>query len=112
MVQGAGLPGRGCHRGEHETQWVDPSAFFGQLPEVMAEIPPRPGEEAWYEWLGSVLYAADEDAQVAAVRYASWTCSGRRAGGPKFSQRIHRVERGAVTLAQFDRIRPVPQVGA
>ena len=53
--------------GEHETQWVDPSAFFGQLPEVMAEIPPRPGEEAWYEWLGSVLHAADEDAQVAAV---------------------------------------------
>jgi hypothetical protein len=33
----------------------------------MAEIPARPGEEAWYEWLGSVLHAADEDAQVAAV---------------------------------------------
>ena len=46
------------------------------------------------------------------VRYALWTCSGRRAGGPKFSQRIRRVERDAVTLSQFDRIRPVPQVGA
>ena len=46
------------------------------------------------------------------VRYAMWTCSGRRAGVPKFSQRIRRVERGPVTLSQFDRIRPVPRVGA
>ena len=46
------------------------------------------------------------------VRYVLWTCSGRRAGGPKFSQRIRRLERDAVTLSQFDRIRPVPRVGA
>ena len=50
---------------ERETQWVDPGAFFAQLPEVMAEVPARPGEEAWYEWLGSVLRAADGDARVA-----------------------------------------------
>ena len=31
----------------------------------MAEVPARPGEEAWYEWLGSVLRAADGDARVA-----------------------------------------------
>jgi hypothetical protein len=52
---------------EHETQWVDPEVFFTQLPEVMAEIPARPDEEAWYEWLGSVLHAAAEDPQAAEV---------------------------------------------
>jgi hypothetical protein len=31
----------------------------------MAEVPARPGEEAWYEWLGSVLRAAEGDARVA-----------------------------------------------
>jgi hypothetical protein len=39
--------------------------FFAQLPEVMAEVPARPGEEAWYEWLGSVLRAGEGDAAIA-----------------------------------------------
>ena len=51
--------------GERETQWVDPGAFLAQLPEVMAEVPARRGEEALYEWMGSVLRAADGDARVA-----------------------------------------------
>jgi hypothetical protein len=51
--------------GKRETRWVDPGAFLAQLPEVMAEVPARPGEEALYEWMGSVLRAADGDARVA-----------------------------------------------
>ena len=59
------FPAGDATSGEQETQWVDPGAFFAQLPEVMAEVPARPGEEAWYEWLGSVLRAAEGDAGVA-----------------------------------------------
>jgi len=44
--------------GARETQWVDPVLFFTQLPEVMAEVPPRPGEEALYGLVESLLQAA------------------------------------------------------
>lgn len=59
------FPAGDATSGDRETQWVDPGAFFAQLPEVMAEVPARPGEEALYEWLGSVLRAAEGDAGVA-----------------------------------------------
>jgi hypothetical protein len=59
------FPAGDATSGERETRWVDPGAFFAQLPEVIAEVPARPGEEAWYEWLGSVLRAAEGDARVA-----------------------------------------------
>lgn len=47
-----------------ETKWVVPEAFFDQLPEVMKEMPPLPGEEALYKWIGSVLEAADKDPAI------------------------------------------------
>ena len=51
--------------GEQETQWVDPRRFFAELPAVMADVPARPGEEAWYGWLESVLDAAAADPEIA-----------------------------------------------
>ncbi|NEV02491.1 DUF1254 domain-containing protein [Bradyrhizobium uaiense] len=47
-----------------ETKWVVPEAFFDQLPEVMKEVPPLPGEEALYKWIDSVLEAADKDPTI------------------------------------------------
>jgi hypothetical protein len=44
-----------------ETRWVAPEKFFAQLPSVMAQVPPLPGEEALYAWIGSVLQAAQKD---------------------------------------------------
>ena len=44
--------------GSGETQWVQPEKFFDQLPEVMKNVPPLPGEEALYGWFKSVLDAA------------------------------------------------------
>jgi hypothetical protein len=49
------FPAGGATSGERETQWVDPAQFFAELPAVLAEVPARPGEEAWYAWLGSLL---------------------------------------------------------
>jgi hypothetical protein len=47
--------------GKEETKWVVPEQFFARLPEVMKLVPPLPGEEALYAWIGSVLDAAAKD---------------------------------------------------
>lgn len=44
--------------------WVDPASFFEQLPIVMKQVPPLPGEEALYKWIGSVLDAGAKDPDV------------------------------------------------
>ena len=50
--------------GEGETKWVIPEKFFDQLPQVMKEVPPLPGEEALYKMIQSVLDAADKDPKI------------------------------------------------
>ena len=47
-----------------ETEWVNPETFFQQLPTVMKSVPPLPGEEALYKWIGSVLDAAAKDPAI------------------------------------------------
>jgi hypothetical protein len=44
--------------------WVDPASFFDQLPAVMQQVPPMPGEEALYKWIDSVLDAAAKDPAI------------------------------------------------
>jgi hypothetical protein len=44
--------------------WVNPATFFDELPIVMKEVPPMPGEEALYKWIASVLDAAAKDPEV------------------------------------------------
>jgi hypothetical protein len=58
------FPAGDATSGEQETQWVDPGQFFHQLPAVMADVPARPGEEALYGWLESVLQSAAADPRV------------------------------------------------
>src|SRR5271165_1821966 len=41
-----------------------PATFFNELPRVMKQVPPMPGEEALYKWIGSVLDAAAKDPEV------------------------------------------------
>jgi hypothetical protein len=50
--------------GEGETQWVNPETYFDELPAVMQQVPPLPGEQALYNWVGSVLEAAANDPEV------------------------------------------------
>jgi hypothetical protein len=78
-----------------EVQFVNPETFFDQLPTVMKQVPPMPGEEALYNWIGSVLDAAAKDPEIkktlketaiAAERdmitptLLSWRLNGRPAG--------------------------------
>jgi hypothetical protein len=53
--------------GAGETKWVIPEKFFDELPEVMKQIPPLPGEEALYGTLRSVLDAAAKDQNIKAT---------------------------------------------
>ncbi|MBV8106919.1 MAG: DUF1254 domain-containing protein [Hyphomicrobiales bacterium] len=50
-----------------ETKWVDPDTYFDQLPAVMKQVPPLPGEEALYAWIGSVVDAAAKDPEFKAT---------------------------------------------
>ena len=47
-----------------ETKWVIPEQFFDQLPQILKEIPPLPGEESFYLMFQSVLDAAAKDPQI------------------------------------------------
>ncbi len=80
--------------GKGETKWVNPETFFDELPAVMKQVPPLPGEEALYKWIGSVLDAAAKDPEIkktlketalTAERelidpYFQWRNNGRAAG--------------------------------
>jgi hypothetical protein len=50
--------------GEEETKWVVPEKFVDQLPAVLADAPPLPGEEARYAQVLAVLEAAKTDPQL------------------------------------------------
>ncbi|MER8042910.1 DUF1214 domain-containing protein [Streptomyces sp. NPDC094032] len=49
---------------EGEIRWVDPAHFFDQLPEVLATVPPLPGEEALYGQFRRLLAAAEASPEV------------------------------------------------
>ncbi|MGB7285189.1 MAG: DUF1254 domain-containing protein [Candidatus Acidiferrum sp.] len=51
-------------RGSGETKWVVPEKFFDELPQIMKEIPPLPGEESLYAMIQSVLDAAAKDPTI------------------------------------------------
>jgi hypothetical protein len=50
--------------GKGETKWVNPETYFDELPAVMKQVPPLPGEEALYNWVASVLEAAAKDPEI------------------------------------------------
>jgi hypothetical protein len=50
--------------GNEETKWVKPEVFFDELPVIMKEVPPLPGEEAIYGQIQSVLAAAAKDPKI------------------------------------------------
>jgi hypothetical protein len=52
--------------GTGETKWVVPEKFFDELPQVLADVPPLPGEESLYATMKSVLDAAAKDPAIKA----------------------------------------------
>jgi hypothetical protein len=50
--------------GEEESKWVFPDKFVDQLPAVLADAPPLPGEEARYAQVLAVVAAAEADPKL------------------------------------------------
>jgi hypothetical protein len=53
--------------GAGETKWVFPDKFFDQLPLVMKDTPPLPGEEALYAQVQAVIAAVQKDPALKAA---------------------------------------------
>jgi hypothetical protein len=51
-------------QGGQETRWVVPETFFDELPDVINEVPPLPGEEALYANIRSLLDAAARNPEL------------------------------------------------
>jgi hypothetical protein len=51
----------GAAGGEAETKWVFPEKFFDQLPDVLADAPPLPGEESRYGQMRALLEAIKQN---------------------------------------------------
>ena len=54
-------------QGGEETRWVIPETFFDELPDVLNEIPPLPGEETLYANIRSLLDAAAKNPDIKAT---------------------------------------------
>ncbi|MBX5168757.1 DUF1254 domain-containing protein [Rhizobium sp. NZLR1b] len=52
---------------DQEVKWVVPDKFFDELPMVLGDAPPLPGEEARYAQVEAVLVAAKADAKIKAA---------------------------------------------
>ena len=47
-----------------ESRWVNPATYYEQLPVIMKEVPPLPGEEALYDRIKSVWDAAEKNPET------------------------------------------------
>jgi hypothetical protein len=80
--------------GQGETKWVNPETFFDELPQVMKQVPPLPGEEGLYQWIGSVLQAAAKDPEIKKVLTETAVASERELITPLLQWRYNGVSVG------------------
>ena len=71
--------------GAGETKWVLHDQFFDQLPEVMREVLPLPGEEALYGMINSVLDAAAKNPEIKATLQETATAAEEALIKPLFA---------------------------
>jgi hypothetical protein len=73
--------------GEEETKWVVPERFFQELPAVLADAPPLPGEEASYAQVMAVLAAAKDNPSLMTAMIAAATEADEKLVTPLFQFR-------------------------
>jgi hypothetical protein len=74
---------------EGKTKWVDPTMYYDELPVVMNEVPPLPGEEALYAWIRSVLAAAAKDPATKQALVESFIAADRELIAPLFNYKYN-----------------------
>jgi hypothetical protein len=67
-----------------ETKWVKPATYYDELPIVMNEVPPLPGEEALYRWIQSVWESAARDPETKETLIASFAAADDELVAPWF----------------------------
>ncbi len=67
-----------------ESRWVNPATYYEQLPVVMKEVPPLPGEEALYKWIASVWEAAEKNPETKNALVESFAAADKELVGPLF----------------------------
>jgi hypothetical protein len=75
--------------GEEEVKWVVPEKFFEELPAVLADAPPLPGEEARYAQALAVLEAAKSDPKLKAAMTEAATRADEELVKPLFQFRSY-----------------------
>jgi hypothetical protein len=77
--------------GEAETKWVVPEKFFDQLPAVLKDTPPLPGEEARYAQVLSVVAAAQKEPALKKAMLDEVTRADRDLVDPLFQFRHYGI---------------------
>jgi hypothetical protein len=67
-----------------ESKWVNPATYYEELPVVMKEVPPLPGEEALYGWIKSVWDAAETNPDTKKALVESFVAADAELVGPLF----------------------------
>ena len=67
-----------------ESKWVKPATYFEELPIVMKEVPPLPGEEALYGWIKSVWDAAEKSPETKKALIESFAAADKELVAPLF----------------------------
>ncbi len=71
-------------RPKGESKWVNPATYYEELPVVMKEVPPLPGEEALYRWIASVWDAAEKNPDTKKALVESFAAADKELVGPLF----------------------------
>jgi hypothetical protein len=72
-----------------EIKWVPPEMYYDELPMVMKLVPPLPGEESLYGWIGSVFDAAAKDPDIKKALIESFVAADKELIGPLFQWRLN-----------------------
>jgi len=67
-----------------ENKWVKPATYYEELPVVMKEVAPLPGEEALYRWIASVWDAAEKNPDTKKALIESFAATDKELVGPLF----------------------------
>ena len=68
-----------------ESKWVNPATYYEELPIVMKEVPPLPGEQALYGWIKSVWEAAAKDPKTKEALVESFIAANTELVDPLFN---------------------------
>jgi hypothetical protein len=80
--------------GSNEVEWVVPEKFFDQLPQILKDVPPLPGEESLYSNFRALLDTADHDPAIKKAIAATAVATEKEVIAPFFEWQHNGVPAG------------------